>query len=194
MWLYGNPHILRKKRKSVSTMLSEQVIRDPISGFASPKRRMKIMETSLEGKARATRACTCMRVVKMEEKPQDKKETQQITRNSRPNVPGQYAFVPCLPLPIKKRQRSHGLTDANAQSKCMMRGHLLVVKVTVPGQDVALELFLVRVPELGGLGVQRACAVGLLATAAPYSNLFGGSYLLGSPRRLCKLSRTLCTL
>ena len=79
----------------MSTMLSEQVIRDPISGFASPKRRMKIMETSLEGKARATRACTCMRVVKMKNT-QGKKETQQITRNSRPNVPGQYAFVPCL--------------------------------------------------------------------------------------------------
>ena len=33
------------------------------------------------------------------------------------------------------------------------REYLLVVEITVAGQDVLLELLLVRVPELGGLGI-----------------------------------------
>lgn len=48
--------------------------------------------------------------------------------------------------------------DAYADSQKCSR-LLLVVDITVTGQDVALELFLIRVPELGGLGVQWACAV-----------------------------------
>jgi hypothetical protein len=40
------------------------------------------------------------------------------------------------------------------------REHLLVVEIAVAGQDMLLELFLVRVPELGGLGVQRARTIG----------------------------------
>lgn len=51
--------------------------------------------------------------------------------------------------------------DANATPKDA-GVRLLVVEVAVSGQDVALELFLVGVPELSGLGVQRARA-GLLS-------------------------------
>lgn len=39
----------------------------------------------------------------------------------------------------------------------MQKGEgLLVVNITVTGQDMLLELFLVRVPELGSLGVEWA--------------------------------------
>lgn len=47
--------------------------------------------------------------------------------------------------------------DADADS--IRRECLVVVEVAVASQDVALELFLVGVPELGGLGVKRARAV-----------------------------------
>jgi hypothetical protein len=38
-------------------------------------------------------------------------------------------------------------------------GDLLVVEIAVTGQDVFLELFLIRVPELGSLGVEWARAI-----------------------------------
>jgi hypothetical protein len=42
----------------------------------------------------------------------------------------------------------------------MQRGEgLLVVDIAVTGQDVLLELFLIRVPELGSLSVQWARAI-----------------------------------
>lgn len=59
---------------------------------------------------------------------------------------------------------SRDLTDANAQSR-NSTGRLVVVKVTVPGQDVTFEVFLVRVPELGGLGIQWARAMPSLVTS-----------------------------
>lgn len=39
---------------------------------------------------------------------------------------------------------------------CKEGEYLLIVEIPVAGQDVLLELCLVRVPELCGLGVQRA--------------------------------------
>lgn len=67
-----------------------------------------------------------------------------------------------------------------------------VFDVAVSCQNKAFVLFLVRVPELSSLGVK-----GTRATTGQPLNLFRaiiGTYLLGSPSRLCKLNRTLCTL
>lgn len=64
-------------------------------------------------------------------------------------------IVTAPPRPQKGRERAVP-SDANAHSEMMRGRRLLVVEVAVAGQDVALELFLVGVPELGGLGVQRA--------------------------------------
>jgi len=58
-----------------------------------------------------------------------------------------------------------GPTDANAQFESMTGGHLFVVEVSVSGEDVTLELLLVGVPELGSLGVQRACTIEVVSTA-----------------------------
>jgi len=70
---------------------------------------------------------------------------------------------------------------------------LLVVDVPVAGQDLALELVGVAVPQLGGLAVQRRRA-GIVSGCYPRERAAGGSYLLGSPSRLCRLRRTVWML
>jgi hypothetical protein len=47
--------------------------------------------------------------------------------------------------------------------KGMKIDDLLVIQITVSDQDLTLELFLVIVPQVGGLGIQRARAVERLA-------------------------------
>jgi hypothetical protein len=49
--------------------------------------------------------------------------------------------------------------------KDMKTDDLLVIQIKVSGQDLTLELFLVIVPQLGGLGVQWARTVEMLAQA-----------------------------
>jgi hypothetical protein len=89
-----------------------------------------------------------MRVIRITVKPH-------IVKNSKPNEPGHYALKPSLHVPIT----GQGATvDADADSKLCRC--LVVVEVAVASQDVALELFLVGVPEIGGLGVERARTVG----------------------------------
>lgn len=58
-----------------------------------------------------------------------------------------------------------GPTDANTQFESMTGGQLFVVEVSVSGQNVTLELFLVGVPELGSLGIQRARTVKIVSNA-----------------------------
>lgn len=50
--------------------------------------------------------------------------------------------------------------DADADSRS---SHLVVVEVAVTSEDVPFELFLVGVPELSGLSVERARAVGVVS-------------------------------
>ena len=86
-------------------------------------------------------------------------KTTNSQKNSKPNEPGHYALKPCLHVPIS----GQGATvDADADS--IGRECLVIVEVEVASQDVALELFLVGVPELGGLGVKRARAVVIVRT------------------------------
>lgn len=87
-----------------------------------------------------------MRAIKIAVEPQ-------IAKNSKPNEPGHYAFIPSLHVPVTGQVAT---VDANADSR---RRNLIVVEVAVASEDVALELFLVGVPKLGGLGVERARAV-----------------------------------
>lgn len=57
----------------------------------------------------------------------------------------------------------------------MQLSKLLVVQILVAGEDVALEFFLVRVPQLGGLGVERARAA---RVRIGISLIWGAGFLL----------------
>lgn len=76
-------------------------------------------------------------------------------------------------------------TDADALPKDTNNRQLFFIKIAVSGQDMALEVFLVGVPEFGGLGVQRARAVPFISLCGswPCQRLLY-AYLLGSPKRL----------
>lgn len=83
--------------------------------------------------------------------------------------------------------------------------HLLVVELDMSGQHQPLELGRIFVPQLGRLPIQRTCAVQPLRQHSSTSTLHFSlsflcgfvretTYLFGSPNRLCRLSKTLCTL
>lgn len=67
----------------------------------------------------------------------------------------------------RKDKSEAGYIRWSDRRQCAMKGmktdDLLVIQIEVSGQDLTLELFLVIVPQLGGLGVQWACTVEMLA-------------------------------
>jgi hypothetical protein len=91
-----------------------------------------------------------MRAIKITLEPQS-------TKNSKPNEPGHYAFIPSLHVPVTGQGAR---VDADADNRS---SRLVVVEVAVTSEDVPLELFLVGVPKLSGLSVERARAVGVVS-------------------------------
>lgn len=69
---------------------------------------------------------------------------------------------------LRRKDKSEaGYIRWSDRRQCAMKGmkidDLLVIQITVSDQDLTLELFLVIVPQVGGLGIQRARAVERLA-------------------------------
>lgn len=67
----------------------------------------------------------------------------------------------------------------------------------MPGVNKTLIFLFVRIPKLSSLGVERARAVknvSHLDHNHTKNKRLKETYLLGSPSKLCKLNRTLCTL
>lgn len=101
------------------------------------------------------------------------------SKDQRPQTPSQ-----CIRYAVYTQVDRHNAAKINSQL-------LHVLHVTMSSEDETFVFFLVRIPELRCLSVQWARTAHI---SKNHTQMTSKSHLFGSPNRLCKLSRTLCTL